>query len=451
MKPPGLRAKVTAGFAAGALAISTAMAVLSYDLTRRSLLAVRERNAVRAAYVDATVVHAGLGVDRSDMIEVLRSLDTGGTRRPLLRRYGTWYARSADVGLTDAVPAALQELVSTGQPAIQRVRTEAGPAVVVGVPLPGDTEFYVIDLMLEFDRTLRVLSLVLTLVAAGTTAAGAGLGFYVTRRALRPLAGVTATARHIADGDLTARLDPAAEPELKQLTTAFNQMVDQLGRRLERDRRFAADVSHELRSPLQTLAAAASVLDRRRDTLDERTARAVELITGEVARFQVLVTDLLELARTDQPPELSPVDLAELARQLCRTRGLPTDIVVIAPGVDPIWQVDRRRMGQAVENLIDNACRYGGGPVAVTIGGADGVRYVEVDDGGPGVPPDDRGTIFDRFVRGRTAHARGDYDGAGLGLALAAEHVAAHSGRIEVTDRPGGGARFRIELPKDPP
>jgi signal transduction histidine kinase len=450
MKRPGLRAKVTAGFAAGALVISAAMAVLSYDLTYRSLLAVRERNAVRAAYIDATVVHAGLGAERPDIIEVLRSLDTGSTRRPLLRRDGNWYARSADVGLTAAIPAGLQELVSAGQPAIQRVRTDAGPAVVVGVPLPDHTEFYVIDLMLEFDRTLRVLSLVLTLVAAGTTAAGAGLGFYVTRRVLRPLAGVTSTAQHIADGDLTARLDPAAEPELEQLTTAFNQMVDQLGRRLERDRRFAADVSHELRSPLQTLAAAASVLARRRDTLDGRTARAVDLITGEVARFQVLVTDLLELARTDQPPELEPVDLAELARQICRTRELPTDIVTVAPGVDPIWRVDRRRMGQALANLVDNACRYGGGPVAVSLGCADGVRYVEVDDDGPGVPPGDRATIFDRFVRGRSAHARGDTDGAGLGLALAAEHVAAHGGRIEVVDRPGGGARFRIELSQDP-
>jgi signal transduction histidine kinase len=425
------------------------MALLSYDLTRRSLLNIRERNAVRAAYVDATVVHAGLGADRPDVVDVLRSLDTGSTRRALLHRGGEWYARSADQGLTAAIPEDLQRMVSTGQPAVQWVITDTGPAIVVGVPLPGSTEFYVIDWTLELDRTLRTLSLVLTLVAVGTTAAGAALGFYITRRVLRPLAGVTTAARDIAAGDLTARLDPAAEPELEQLTTAFNRMVDQLGRRLERDRRFAADVSHELRSPLQTLAAAASVLSRRRHGLDERTGRAVDLITDEVARFQALVTDLLELARSDQPPELGSVDVAELARRVCRGRELPPGIVTVAGDADPTWQVDRRRMEQVLTNLVDNACRYGGGPVAIRIGRVDGQRYLEVDDDGPGVSLADREAVFDRFVRGQAANARGDGDGTGLGLALVAGHVAAHGGQVYVTDRPGGGARFRLELPED--
>jgi signal transduction histidine kinase len=446
-----LRAKVAAAFAAGALVVSTAMAVLSYDLTRRSLMNLRERNAVRTAYVDATVVHAGLSTDQPDIIEVLRSLDTGSTRQPLLNRGGRWYARSADTGLTTAVPVELQELVSAGQPAVQRVRTAAGPAIVVGIPLPDATAYYVIDLTLELDRTLRVLSLVLTLVAAGTTAAGAALGFYVTRRVLRPLAGVTATAQYIAAGDLTARLDPAAEPELEQLTTAFNRMVERLGQRLERDRRFAADVSHELRSPLQTLAAAASVLTRRRDSLDGRTARAVDLVTGEITRFEALVTDLLELSRGDLPPERERVDIAELARQVCRGRRLPPDIVTVAPDVDPTWHVDRRRMEQAMTNLVDNACRYGGGPVAIRMSRTDRHLCLDVDDDGPGVAPADRESIFDRFVRGHTANARGDHDGTGLGLALVSGHVAAHGGQVYVTDRPGGGARFRVELPDGAP
>ncbi|HEX5995812.1 MAG TPA: HAMP domain-containing sensor histidine kinase [Jiangellales bacterium] len=451
MRRPGLGTKVTAGFAGGALVICTAMALLSYDLTRRSLTTVRESNAVRAAYVDTAVVHAGLGAEHPDIVEVLRSLDTGSTRRALLRRDGRWYARNADAGLTAAIPAGLQQLVSSGQPAVQRVRTGAGPALVIGVPLPDATEFYVIDSLQELDRTLRVLSLVLTLVAVGTTAAGAALGFYVTRRVLRPLAGVTATAQHIVAGDLTARLDPAAEPELKQLTTVFNRMVDQLSLRIERDRRFAADVSHELRSPLQTLAAAASVLTRRRDSLDDRTARAVDLISGEVTRFQTLVTDLLELARSDQPPERALVDVAELSRQVCRAKQLPSGIVTVAAGLDPTWQVDRRRMEQVLANLVDNACRYGGGPVAIRLSRGDRLRYLDVDDDGPGVSPRDRETIFDRFVRGQNANSRGDNDGAGLGLALVVGHITAHGGRVYVTDRPGGGARFRIELPEDSP
>jgi signal transduction histidine kinase len=440
---------VTAAFAAGALVLSAAIATLSYDLTRRSLLAGRERSAVRAAYLDATVVHASLGSDDPEIIETLRSLDTGSTRRAVIQRDGQWYARTADAGVTAAIPAQLQQLVASGKPGTQRVTTEAGAAVVVGVPLPDSTQFYVVDSLHELQTTLRVMAIVLTLVAAGTTVAGAGLGAYTTRRVLRPLASVAEAARDITAGNLQARLDPATEPELRQLTTSFNEMVDQLSQRLARDRRFAADVSHELRSPLQTLAAAASVLSRHREGTDERTRQAVTLLTDEVARFQHLVTDLLELARSDQPPERTPVDMADLARHACRSRGHPPTIVTTETGSDNTWRVDRRRLEQVITNLLDNAERHGGGPVAVRLGRGNGWRFLEVDDEGPGVSPQDRPSIFDRFVRGRTANARGDSDGTGLGLALVAQHATAHGGRISVTDRPGGGARFRLEIPED--
>jgi two-component system, OmpR family, sensor histidine kinase MtrB len=114
-----------------------------------------------------------------------------------------------------------------------------------------------------------------------------------------------------------------------------------------------------------------------------------------------------------------------------------------------IWHVDRRRFEQMIANLLDNADRHGGGAVAVRVGCDGDLGFVEVDDDGPGVPPQDRDAIFDRFVRGRTASARGDSEGTGLGLALVARHAAAHGGRVFVTDRPGGGARFRVELPGD--
>lgn len=98
-------------------------------------------------------------------------------------------------------------------------------------------------------------------------------------------------------------------------------------------------------------------------------------------------------------------------------------------------------------NLLDNADRYGGGPVAVNLSQRGPIGVIEVDDGGPGVPVEDQESIFDRFVRGRAAHARADSDGTGLGLALVAQHAAAHDGSATVGDRPGGGARFRVELP----
>ena len=174
---------------------------------------------------------------------------------------------------------------------------------------------------------------------------------------------------------------------------------------------------------------------------------AVGLIVHEVARFQSLVTDLLELARGDLAPELAPVPIADVVRQIARSRGLAAEAVTTSG--PPTWVVDRRRFEQMIANLLDNANRHGGGAVAVRLGGDGPIRFVEVDDEGPGVAPQDRTAIFDRFVRGRTASSRGDSDGTGLGLALVARHAAAHGGRVFVTDRPGGGARFRVELPGD--
>ena len=169
-------------------------------------------------------------------------------------------------------------------------------------------------------------------------------------------------------------------------------------------------------------------------------------MADEVSRFQRLVDDLLTLARSDQPAERAPVDVAELAATQCRQRGLPPGVVT-ATG-DPVWSVDRRRIGQLLGNLLDNAAAYGGGATAVRLGLDGNAGYIEVDDEGPGVSPEDKPVIFDRFVRGRAAGTRGGSDGTGLGLALVAQHAAAHGGSATVRDRPGGGARFRIDLPR---
>jgi len=441
----GLRVRVIAGFTAGALALSATMAFVSYEITRHSLLDQRQTTAVRAADYDAAVVNAGIAATASpDIVAVLRALDTGSSRRALLQRSGTWYARSADSGVTDAIPAALRARAAQGRSAVQRVHTDAGPMLVVAIPIAAGTVFYEVDSLEELDHTLGVLTLVLTTVAICTALGGAGLGWYASRYVMRPLVRVAEAAQNIASGASDARLDPGQEPDLALLSTSFNQMVDELSARLERDRRFAADVSHELRSPLQTLSAAASVLQRRREALDERTATAARLVTDEVARFQQLVHDLLDLARSDQPAQRTPVDVAEIARAECRRRGLPEDLVhANGPAT---WCADRRRVAQMLGNLIDNAVAYGGGPTAVRLDLDGDTGRIEVDDEGPGVTPEDKAVIFDRFVRGRTAGTRGGNAGTGLGLALVAQHAAAHNGTAAVLDRPGGGARFRVEL-----
>ncbi|MGV9373182.1 sensor histidine kinase [Micromonospora tulbaghiae] len=445
MTRPGLRARVTAAFAVGALLLSALMALFSYDLTRRSLLDERERTAVRAAYYDAAVVRSGLDTGTPDVVAVLRSLDTGSARRPLLHLPDGWYARTADVGAS-SVPVELQRMVADGKPAVQRIRLDGQPALLVGVPLPGALGYYELTSLREVEETFQVVGLALIAVAIMVAGAGAALGWYATRHSLRPLTAVADAAERIASGDFATRLDPTTDPDLTRLSSSFNEMVDKLVHRIERDRRFAADVSHELRSPLQTLAAAASVLNRRREHQDERTATAAGLVADEVTRFQRLVDDLIQLARTEQPAHRETVDVVELTRATCRERSLPESLVTVDGDAPRLWWVDRRRFAQTLLNLLENAERYGGGPVAIRLGGRDGVGVLEVDDDGPGVPSGDREIIFDRFVRGRAAHDRAGTDGTGLGLALVAQHAAAHGGTAAVLDR-GPGARFRVELP----
>ena len=224
---------------------------------------------------------------------------------------------------------------------------------------------------------------------------------------------------------------------------------------MRRDTRFAGDVSHELRSPLTTMANAAAVLENRRDELSGTARRALDLLTGEVERFQRMVVDLLEISR-DDPGRAAPdgddaevLDLAELVAAVTALRAGPAPAVEAA-GPVPV-RGDRRRLDRVVVNLLENADRYGGGPVRVAVTRSGGRARIEVDDAGPGVPEELREQVFERFTRGSRAGRRGDDTGSGLGLALVALHVDRHGGSVHVEDRPGGGARFVVDLPEARP
>ncbi|MHB8341039.1 MAG: sensor histidine kinase, partial [Mycobacteriales bacterium] len=187
----------------------------------------------------------------------------------------------------------------------------------------------------------------------------------------------------------------------------------------------------------------------RRESLPPRGQQALDLLGQDLHRFQRLVEDLLEIGRLDlAAPESSvePVRIAEFVLRVAREQLPPeVPVQVEAAAMDVGVRADKRRLERVLVNLFDNAARHAGGVSAFEVVAAGGWVRITVEDRGPGIPATDRERVFERFAR--LAPARDRTDGAGLGLALAREHVAAHHGRIWVEEASGGGARFVVMLP----
>jgi two-component system, OmpR family, sensor histidine kinase MtrB len=462
----GLRTRVAAAFALGALGLALLLSLLTYTLSSTYLLRQREASALRQAFVNARFIQAGLRAADPDVPGLLSDLETPATSESLLERRGERFASNpVEVGHDD-LPGGLRDRVQTGTAARQRFRLAGSPRLAVGVPLPAvGASYYEVFSLAELDRTLRVLTGSLAAGAAVTVLLGVALGRWVSGQALRPLADAGRAARSISHGRLDTRLHPDPDPDLQGLSVAFNDMADALEQRIERDARFASDISHELRSPLTTLATAVELLHARRKELPASAAESVELLRVEVERFQRMVLDLLEISRLDAGVAelaLEEVRAEELVREALRVArpagaagssdGSPPEVAVGGEVRDLVVQADKRRLVQVVANLVANAERHGGGLAGVGLERAGDRVRILVDDAGPGVPEAYRSRIFERFSRApASAGARRDGGGVGLGLALVAEHVRLHGGAVWVEDRPGGGARFVVELPEAPP
>jgi signal transduction histidine kinase len=267
---------------------------------------------------------------------------------------------------------------------------------------------------------------------------------------------VSDTAARIAGGDFATRLPTThAGSEVEQLTESFNAMVNQLVTKLERDARFASDVSHELRSPLTALAMSASILEQHREELAPAAQQSLTLLSAEILVFQGLIEDLIELSRSDAGADslsLEVIPIAELTRQAVRSvmrrLGGQEPLVEVDADVESARVlVDRRRFERIIANLIDNAQHYAGGVVALRLSLQGNRVELNVDDAGPGIAESDQEHVFERFYRGRAAHDRSTVRGTGLGLALVREHVKSLDGEIRALVSPEGGARFQIDLP----
>ncbi|MFG3405747.1 ATP-binding protein [Streptomyces sp. NPDC048142] len=275
----------------------------------------------------------------------------------------------------------------------------------------------------------------------------AGVTWLVTRRALRPVEGIRREMAAItASEDLARRVpEPDSRDEIARLARTTNETLTVLEASVERQRRFVADASHELRSPIASLRTQLEVAEAHPELLDLPGAVA------DTVRLQVLAADLLLLARLDagEKPGSATVELGALVREEVSQRTGDRIAVAVQVPEGGAFEVNgsRGQLSRVIGNLLDNAQRHAEGSVAVSVA-ADGrgVR-VGVRDDGAGVPRDERERIFERFVRLDDARSRDD-GGAGLGLAIARDVASRHGGTLTVHRAAEGGAAFRLWLPR---
>jgi signal transduction histidine kinase len=439
-----LRTRVTLFFSLTALLAGLGLTVVTFVVARSFLIDQRQQTATKLAYANAQIVRDQLLANGEFDIIGLRT-ETDGF--PLYVLDNRQFAADARYSLAD-FPVELVTLVNSGGNGQQRFEYEGDPYVAVGVNMPAvHAQYFEAFPMEGTERNLRAISTAL-LVGAGVTMLLAGfLGWWTSRRLLRPLSRVATAAGEIASGGLDARLPAENDPDLDRLASSFNDMADAVQSRLEREARFASDVSHELRSPITALTAAVEVLDGRRSDLPDRTQQALDVVVSQVRRFDSMVMDLLELSRIDAgSTELhrEEVDPRELIPRIAQRYGFGEVKIDVDKKVPSLARLDKLRFERIMANLLENANAHGGGPVRVfaEMRGRN-VMVLGVDDAGPGVARGERSRIFERFARGSAARHR---VGTGLGLALVAEHAQAHGGEAWVEDRPGGGARFLVSF-----
>jgi len=445
--------RVTVAFALLSLVVVSVLSVVSFVLAQRYLIQQRERSATRQAFLNARLVRDSLIDPSAAPADALALLELSPRSTAAFVRDGRWYGET-DVIDRATLPVRFQDLVTAGNVVHQRIVLVGERRFLVGIPLAAaDGVYFEAFSLKELTDTLDALRSALVVGVVLTPLAAGLLGLWASRLVLRPVGEVSTAAAEIAGGNLGARLEVSADPDLRSVSESFNAMVDALTDRMERDQRFAGDVSHELRSPLTTLSTAASVLDSKREELSPRTRRAADLVVAEIARFQELVEALLELNRMQAGAETAQPEDARLGELVLHAvaRSRARDVAVrIAPDVDAAPVVlDKRRVERIIVNLLDNAQEHGDGQIRLVVERVppDTVR-IAVEDEGTGITPEDRERIFERFARGRRAGSRGDSLGSGLGLALVAEHVRLLRGRVWVEDRDGlPGARFVVELP----
>ncbi|MGB3955305.1 MAG: ATP-binding protein [Brooklawnia sp.] len=339
------------------------------------------------------------------------------------------------------------------------VSSAALVALIVGPPL-----FH--EHLLELDRpqgTAEMAHIEQAFFDAGVRSLGAGLAvalalatvlvWWETRRLRRPLDELTSAARRLGSGDYQARVPiGTAGPEFDAVGEAFNSMAGRLDATEENRRRLLSDVAHELRTPLSTLTAELEAIG---DGLIPWDHESHDLLVQQAARLQRIANDLNDVSHAEEGRfqlDRRPVPVAELVHQAVATfrpRYAAKGVELTADSERCVVVADPQRVGQIMENLLENALRHtpAGGMVKVDAQSARGEVTISVTDTGDGLTGDQLDRVFDRFYRTDTSRAR-DVGGSGIGLTISRSLAQAHGGSLTATSPgPGRGSTFILVLP----
>lgn len=453
--PRRFRRRLALTFMAVTALAGGVLALVSFVLAREYRIEGFETRAHREAELNLGLSAGGDQASLDGLVSSYREFEgfevvIGGIRRPLSSRN--------DLGLASVPEQLLSEVRSQRGPAVEVASASADVNgtryLVVGGAVPrSSAEAY---FFFSLQEVLDSLSAIRTSLLVGwvlVALAAALVGQLVARRTLRPVRHAADAARSLAEGLLDTRLSVATDDEFGAWATHFNQMADALADKIEalseatdRERRFSADVAHELRTPLSALANASSMLAADIDQLPAQTRRPMELVVEGVTRLRRLVEDLLELSRLDsgqQAVTLERLTLGDAIAATVRAGGWEDVVRVVAAPATVV--TDRHRLDRVIGNLISNAVVHGGGPVTVSIGQSVAEVTVTVTDTGPGMTDEALAHVFDRFAKASTGPARA---GSGLGLAIASENARLLGGAIRVASAPGEGAAFTLVLPR---
>lgn len=459
----GVRARLTAAVLALIVLATVVLGVGSALFVDARLHAQTLEAAADQARFDLSVIVPGRqlpaeptrdDIHRSALAETFRQrgvetvVDLGPGEPPFL-------SRSHLAGLLERLPAEMRALVARGQLAYTWTDIATVPSLVVGGrPAAGGPAFYFVHNVSSVEAAIDQLRLALLLGALFLLLLALATVRIVIRGVLAPVEEAGRIAERIERGDLSARVPVTSRDEFGTWAERFNLMAGTLAdtiRRLEaaqhQNRRFVADVAHELRTPLAALVAEASIMAEHLDDLPPQSRRAAELLVADVRRLRELVEELMELSRFDASAEevaIEPVDLVRLVQAIIAARDPSARFVPPAPSV--VIDTDPRRLDRIVGNFLDNAREHAADTevtVDLDLGGEDLV--LAVSDRGPGVPEDRLERIFDRFTKLDPSRSGGS---SGLGLAIAAEHAALLGGYLQAMNRDGGGLRLELVLPR---